>query len=103
MDEVLPGLDDGQLWPQWMSRRETSEYLRQRHGIKMGPAGLANAAVDGTGPPFSKDGGVRVVYWRPDVDDWARTRKSRRVRSTSELRHRAGGQPAEAAAADQTT
>jgi hypothetical protein len=101
MDDVLPGLDDGQVWPQWMSRRETSEYLRVRHGIKMGPAGLANGALKGSGPPFSKDGGVRCVYWRPDVDGWARTRKSRRVRSTSELRALAGEQPE--AAADQAT
>jgi hypothetical protein len=86
MDDVLPGLDDGQVWPQWMSRRETSEYLRVRHGIKMGPAGLANAALNGSGPVYQKDGAVRCVYWRPDVDVWARSRKSRRVRSTSELR-----------------
>ena len=101
IDDVLPGLDDGQIWPEWMSRRETSEYLRVRHGIKMGPTGLANAAWKGSGPRFQKDGGVRVVYWRPDVDDWARIRKSPRVRSTSELRGRAGEQSAKRAAADQ--
>jgi hypothetical protein len=89
-DEVLPGLDDGRVWPQWLSRRETSEYLRQRHGISMGHAALANAALKGTGPRFQKDGGRLTVYWRPDVDDYARSRKSRRVRSTSELR---GAQP----------
>jgi hypothetical protein len=92
MDEVLPGLDDGRVWPEWMSRREASEYLRARHGIKMGPAGLANAALNGSGPRFQKDGTVRCVYWRPHVDEWARTRKSRPVRSTSELRN--GQQPA---------
>jgi hypothetical protein len=88
-DEVLPGVDDGRVWPQWLSRRETSEYLRLRHGITLGPAALANAALKGTGPRFQKDGGRLCVYWRPDVDDFARSRKSRRVRSTSELR----GQP----------
>jgi hypothetical protein len=98
MDDVLPGLDDGQIWPQWMSRRETSEYLRLRHGIKMGSAGLANAALTGRGPRFQKDGTIRCVYWRPDIDDWARIRKSRRVHSTSELR---GSQPASGATPSQ--
>jgi hypothetical protein len=93
MDDVLPGLEDGRVWPQWLSRRETSEYLRLRHGITMGPAALANAAVRGTGPRFQRDGGRLTVYWRPDVDDWARTRKSCRVRSTSELRTRPAAAP----------
>ena len=71
-------------WPLWLTRRDTAEYLWQVHG---GVAALANAAIKaaGEGPPFHKHGGVRVSYWRPDVDEWAITR-SRRVRSTSELR-----------------
>jgi hypothetical protein len=73
-------------WPQWLSRRETAEYLREQHGIKFGPAALANAAVKGTGPPFHKDGGKLVSYWRPDVDEWARKRRSRRVNCASEFR-----------------
>lgn len=74
-------------WPQWLTRREVSNYLREEHGIKFGPASLANAALRGTGPPFQKDGGKLVSYWRPDVEEWARRRKSRKVTSTSELRN----------------
>lgn len=73
-------------WPSWLTRREAAEYLRAVHGMQFGVAALANAATDGTGPPFTKQGGKLVSYWRPDVDEWARTRMSRKVRSTSELR-----------------
>ena len=99
-EEVLPGLDDGRVWPQWLNRRETSEYLRQRHGITLRVAALANAAVKGTGPRFQRDGGRLTVYWRPDIDALARLRKSARVRSTSELR---GSQPPADAAPGQAT
>ena len=73
-------------WPDWLNRREVSDYLWREHGIRLGVAALANAACDGTGPPFQKDGGKLVSYWRPDVDEWASKRRSRKVTSTSELR-----------------
>jgi hypothetical protein len=84
-------------WPLWLTRRETADYLWQAHGQKFGVAALANAAVKeaGAGPPFHKQGGVRVSYWRPDVDAWATTRR-RRALSTSELR-KAGGTAEQAA------
>ena len=74
-------------WPLWLTRRETADYLWQVHGQKFGVAALANAAIKaaGAGPPFHKQGGVRVSYWRPDVDEWATLRR-RRARSTSDLR-----------------
>ena len=77
----------GDAWPLWLTRRETADYLWQVHGQKFGVAALANAAIKeaGAGPPFHKQGGVRVSYWRPDVDGWATLRR-RRARSTSELR-----------------
>jgi hypothetical protein len=77
--------DDSTVWPIWLTRRETSLYLSEQHGIRLGPAALANLAVKGGGPPFHKDGGRLVVYYRPDIDAWAPTR-SRRVTTTSELR-----------------
>jgi hypothetical protein len=76
----------GSGWPQWLTRHLTGEYLRIVHGMQFGTAALANAASNGTGPPFTKQGGKLVSYWRDDVDEWARTRMSRKVRSTSELR-----------------
>jgi hypothetical protein len=74
------------IWPDWLSRREASAYLKTVYGIQLGPASLANLAVDGGGPAYYKDGGRRVGYHRRDLDAWAPTRK-RRVTSTSELRH----------------
>ena len=82
-------------WPDWLGRDGASKYLMEAHGIKFGVAALANAAVKGTGPPFHKDGGKLVTYARPDLDEWASKRKSRRVTSTSELR--TGGDEPEAA------
>jgi hypothetical protein len=73
-------------WPQWLTRREAADYLLREHGMRFGAAALANAATNGTGPPYTKQGGKLVSYWRPDVDEWARSRMSRKVRSTSELR-----------------
>jgi hypothetical protein len=78
--------DNMSEWPPWLTRRELSDYLRIVHGMKFGVAALANAATDGTGPPFVKQGRKLVSYHRPDADLWARGRMSRKVRSTSELR-----------------
>lgn len=80
-----PSPSVGSTWPEWLKRHETADYLWVVHGIQFGVAALANAAVKGTGPAFSKQGKKLVSYWRPDVDEWARKRK-RRVLSTSELR-----------------
>jgi hypothetical protein len=79
---------DTTVWPEWLNRREASAYLRARYGIKLGPAALANLAVEGGGPPYHKDGGRLVSYYRTDLDSWA-PKRMRRVKSTSELRQRA--------------
>ena len=77
---------DVTAWPRWLSRQEASAYLRLAHGMRFGPAALANAACEGSGPPFSKQGGRLCTYAREDLDAFAKLRMSRRVRSTSELR-----------------
>lgn len=73
-------------WPQWLTRREAADYLLRQHGMRFGPAALANAAVKGTGPAFQKQGNKHVVYPRGGLDEFACRRMSRLVRSTSELR-----------------
>src|SRR5262249_42589870 len=73
-------------WPPWLTRDLTAAYLRFVHGMQFGVTALAKAATKGTGPPFSKQGAKLVSYWRADVDEWARTRMSRKVRCTHELR-----------------
>jgi hypothetical protein len=72
-------------WPAWLTRRETSDYLWQMHGVRLGHSALTQMAVKGNGPAFSKDGRL-AVYARTDVDAWARQRRSPTVRSTRELR-----------------
>jgi hypothetical protein len=74
------------VWPRWLSRQEAASYLREVHGMRFGPAALANAAWEGNGPKFSKQGGKLVSYLREDLDEFAKKRMSRPVRSTSELR-----------------
>jgi hypothetical protein len=82
---------DASEWPTWLTRHESAAYLLQVHGIRAGYTSLANFAVSGTGPKFSRQGkpGGRVIYHRDDLDTWAKTRKSRRVSSTAELREHA--------------
>jgi hypothetical protein len=74
------------VWPRWLSRQEAAAYLREAHGMRYGPGALANAACEGSGPKFSKQGGKLVSYLRDDLDEFAKLRMSDRVRSTSELR-----------------
>jgi hypothetical protein len=76
-------------WPEWLSRRESSDYLKEEHGVQAGYSSLSNLASRGGGPKFSRQGdkpGGRVIYHRQDLDEWARSRMSQRVSSTSELR-----------------
>jgi hypothetical protein len=72
-------------WPDWLTRREMSEYLRAVHGIRMSISGLAAMAHRGDGPPFTKDGRL-TSYPRAEADAWAKQRRSPLVRSTRELR-----------------
>ena len=73
-----------QEFPELMHRKELSNYLRQRWGIKHAPQTLAKLATMGGGPPFYK-AGKTPIYPRSDADEWAKTRLGRLVNSTSEL------------------
>jgi len=72
-------------WPDWLTRRELSDYLREIHGIRLGVSALAAQAIRGDGPPFTKYGRL-TSYHRLDVDEWARRRRGPRVESTREWR-----------------
>lgn len=72
-------------WPEWLTRRELSDYLKTEHGIRLGISALAAMAGRGDGPPFAKEGRM-VSYPRRDADVWARRRRSPLVRSTRELK-----------------
>ena len=70
--------------PTALSRREASEYLERKHGVKLAPATLATLACLGTGPPFRKDG-RRPIYAPAELDRYADQRLSPLIRSSSEL------------------
>jgi hypothetical protein len=67
-----------------IDRREASDYLWIRYGIRAKPATLAKYASIGGGPPFRRAGRF-PVYDTDDLDRWAQMRVSPLVHSTSEL------------------
>src|SRR5215468_790198 len=70
--------------PPALPRRDASEYLERKHGVKLAPATLATLACLGNGPLFRKDG-RRPIYPVSGLDEYAKGRLSPVVRSTSEL------------------
>jgi len=65
-------------------RRDAAIYVRETWGFPCSPAWLAKLAVVGGGPFFRKAGRF-PIYAREDLDSWASSRFSPRVKSTSEL------------------
>jgi hypothetical protein len=72
-----------QQWPARMRRREASEYLSQRHGIRLAPATLAKLAVEGGGPRFRLDGRY-PLYEAAELDAFAAARLGPLRASTSD-------------------
>jgi hypothetical protein len=70
-------------------RKQAAAALTAR-GFPVAEATLATKACRGGGPAFQKFG-PRVIYRWGDLLDWARSRTSRPVCSTSELIAVAGG------------
>jgi hypothetical protein len=66
-----------------MTRAETAQYITD-HWFPHSPKTLAKLAVTGGGPPFRKAGRV-PLYSEPLVDEWAESKISPLVRSTTEL------------------
>lgn len=65
-----------------LNRRDTAEALTAA-GYPTAPATLATLATRGGGPPFRKYGRWPVYRWG-DALEWARSRLSAPMRSTSE-------------------
>ena len=67
---------------QFMRRREAADYLRSKYGFGSSKT-LAKAVVVGNGPEFRKCG--RLVLYEPAaLDEWAQSKISAPVRSSSE-------------------
>jgi hypothetical protein len=67
-----------------LRRSEASAYVREHWAFPCSTAWLAKLAVVGGGPTFRRAGRF-PIYATADLDDWARSRISAPVRSTSEL------------------
>ena len=72
-------------FPAYMRRADAASYIRN-YGIPCVASTLAKYACTGGGPPFRKAGRF-PVYFKADLDAWARQRLGMLVRSTSELRN----------------
>jgi hypothetical protein len=64
--------------------RDATAAALTASGYRTSPATLATKAVRGGGPPFRRYGRKPIYRWG-DALEWARSRLSRRVNSTSEL------------------
>jgi len=67
----------------YLRRRDAATYLKDRWGLRCAEQTLANYATRGTGPEFRRYG-RDVVYEVSKLDEYARSRLSAPVRSTSE-------------------
>jgi hypothetical protein len=67
-----------------LRRKELSQYLLLRHGLRVAPATLAKLASVGGGPPFRKFGAT-PLYDTISADKWAIAKLGREHRSTSDV------------------
>jgi hypothetical protein len=67
-----------------LRRNEAAQYISDKHGQPCSPKTLAKLAVTGGGPAYRKAGRV-PLYDPADLDQWAESRLSDLVHSTSEL------------------
>ena len=70
-----------------LRRAAAAEYVRTTWGIPLSPRTMAKQAVVGGGPRFRKAGRI-PLYDAADLDNWARSKLSGLVASTSELKDR---------------
>lgn len=67
-----------------LRRSDAAKHVTDTWGIPLSPKTLAKLAVVGGGPKFRKAGRV-PLYDPANLDEWARTKLSSLVASTSEL------------------
>ncbi|MFO1126350.1 MAG: hypothetical protein U1E25_14470 [Methylocystis sp.] len=69
-----------------LSTRESCEYLREKHGVRLAPATLNKYRCLGGGPLFEKFGAT-VLYKPNSLDSWALAKLGEPRSSTSEETH----------------
>jgi hypothetical protein len=88
MDQDIASLAQERLF----RRAEASRYLVETWRIPCSAGALAKLAVVGGGPEYRKAGRT-PLYPQDALDEYARSKLSRRVRKTAELRNCAPGAP----------
>ncbi|MBY2949479.1 hypothetical protein HF205_21840 [Rhizobium leguminosarum] len=68
-----------------LRRKDVPAYLASFYGIDIAVSTLANLATIGGGPAMQYNGRI-PLYNVADLDEWANSRLSKRVLSTSEAR-----------------
>jgi hypothetical protein len=69
--------------PAHLSTKETSQYLRDKHGVTRTGKTLDKLASIGGGPPYRKDG--RLRKYEPSIlDEWVEEKLTSQVTSTAE-------------------
>lgn len=76
-------MSNSQQSVQYFSRKEASNYLLERHGIRRSYGYLTTLASKGGGPTFRKEP-YRAVYTDADLDEYAASVLSKPMRSASE-------------------
>jgi hypothetical protein len=79
------GINPETVPEQLLRRQEAARYLQNTWSIPHSPATLAKLAVTGGGPEYRKAGRT-PLYPQDALDSYARSKLSKRVRSTAELR-----------------
>lgn len=69
---------------QYLRRKSAAQYVREQWGLPCEASWLAKLAVTGGGPIFRKCGRF-PIYVIKDLDDWAASRLSPPMRSTSDM------------------
>jgi hypothetical protein len=67
-----------------LRRNEAAAYIRDRYNLPCEASSLRTLACKGTGPVYRK-GSRFPLYDAADLDAWARSKLSPKVRSSSEL------------------
>jgi hypothetical protein len=88
MDPEIASLAQERL----LRRAEASQYLVKTWRIPCSIAALAKLAVVGGGPEYRKAGRT-PLYPQDALDEYARSKLTRRVRKTADLRDRLLGGP----------
>jgi hypothetical protein len=71
------------------TRKSAAKHLTKKQGAPISESTLAKWAVSGDGPPYRLIG-RNAIYEEPDLDVFALSRITPKIKSSSELVHRPG-------------